>query len=331
MKGYGFQIWKLDQVFPPAEQIATWKEIGVEWVCIKVRDYVNEYNRTSGTNTLADFLIACKESGIKVGTWHFIYPYNTKKQAQLISEDIRKFELDHLMIDAEENKYVGAYWKSYPKYRTSAAAKEYLDNLDLSDEVPVGLCTYRYPELHPEFPWDAFLNHSRMNMINPQVYWVGAHNPGYQLAKSLGQYRKLSQLPFYPIGAAYSEGGWEPTAKEIAEFVEVCQESFGGIYGFYRWGMAKDHPDWLAAMKVDVTPDWEPPIIPVIPQARCLREKLRIRSGPSFQHDTVGYVLEGEVVDVLEIDFQTRAEWYRIGFGQWCARRYLENVYLEDI
>ena len=81
---------------------------------IKVRDYINKYNRISGSNKLEDFLIACEDAGIDVGTWHFIHTTNMAKQARLVSEDIKRFNLKHLMVDAEENSrvYPGAYWKT---------------------------------------------------------------------------------------------------------------------------------------------------------------------------------------------------------------------------
>jgi hypothetical protein len=60
MKGFGFLIWKLKHVIPASESIAIWKEIGVQWVSIKVREYIREYNRLEGSNKLEDFLIACE-------------------------------------------------------------------------------------------------------------------------------------------------------------------------------------------------------------------------------------------------------------------------------
>jgi hypothetical protein len=329
-------------VFPPAEQIAAWKEIGVQWVSIKVRDYTREYNRYSGSNTLEEFLIACDESGIKVGTWHFIHTTNMAKQAALISADIRDFKLSHLMIDAEENQrvYPGAFWKSYPRYRVIQCAREYMDNLALPDGFPVGLCSYRYPEVHPAFPFQAFLEHPRMTMINPQLYWQGSHNPGYQVAKSLNQYRKLSSLPFYPIGSAYEEHGWAPSAKDIGEFTAVCQENFNGTYGWYRWGHAKKRESWLTAMKVDVDyDDVEEPLPPPheceIPKGKLVSNvsALRIRSGPGTGYGVVGYVTKDKPdVEILERKVVTsETEWWRIGYWQWSAARYRGTVYLQEV
>lgn len=339
MKGFGFIIWKLKHVFPPSEQIATWKEIGVEWVSIKVRDYINEYNRYSGSNKLEDFLIACEEAGIAVGTWHFIHTTNMAKQAQLISEDIKQFNLKHLMIDAEQNTrvYPGAYWKTYPKYRVVECAKTYMNNLAVPTGFPVGLCSYRFPEVHREFPFEAFLLHKKMTMINPQVYWMYANNPGYQVTKSLDEYRKLSDLPLIPIGAAYSEGGWAPSAKEIAQFKEVCLTNFDG-HGFYRWGQAKYHDDWLAAMKVKGVdyPDPDPDPDPVfeIPTGKLMPGiTLSIRSGPSTAYSRIGYVTSGiPIVEILERKVVSSiTEWWRIGYSQWSAAKYNGAVYLEEV
>lgn len=343
MKGYGFLIWRLSNVFPPSEQIAVWKEIGVQWVSIKVRDYTREYNRYSGSNTLEDFLIACDESGIKVGGWAFIHTTNLARQAALVSADIRDFKLDHLMVDAEENQHVypGAFWKSFPRSRVINCAREYMDNLSVPDGLPVGLCSYRYPEVHQRFPFQAFLQHPRMTMINPQVYWQGSHNPGYQVAKSLNQYRKLSSLPFYPIGAAYEEHGWAPFAQDIGEFTAVCQENFNGTYGWYRWGHAKKRKNWLAAMKVEVEPvpepepEPEPPHECVIPTGKLVAgiSALRIRSGPSTGYSTVGYVMPTQPkVEILERKaISSETEWWRLGYWQWSAARYRGTVYLQEV
>jgi hypothetical protein len=344
MKGYGFLIWLLGTVFPPSEQIAVWKEIGVQWVSIKVRDYINEYNRLVGSNALEDFLIACAEADIKVGTWHFVHTTNMAKQAQLISKDIKEFKLEHLMVDAEQNSrvYPGAYWKSFPRYRVIECARRYMDNLDLPDGFPVGLCSYRYPEVHREFPFQAFLDHPKMTMINPQVYWQYAHNPGYQVGKSLQQYRRLSQLPFNPIGASYEEHGWAPTAKDIAEFTEICQDYFDA-YGFYRWGHAKKRKDWLAAMKVEVASDPSnggggveppPPHECVIPSGKLVStiNALRIRSGPGLGYAVVGYVTQKKPkVEILaRRSPNPDIEWWRIGYKQWSAAKYGGKVYLQE-
>jgi len=343
MKGQGFLIWKLAHVIPVAAQIAVWKEIGIEWVSIKVREYLSEWNRyaaaNSGSLRLEDFILACKEAGIKVGTWQFVYTQNLAKQAQLVSQDIIGLGLDHLMIDAEENGRVSPYahWKTFPKYKTEAMADAYLDSLDLPEGVQVGLCSYRYPESHREFPWEAFLSHPRLDMLNPQLYWIQANNPGYQTATSLSQYRKLTDKPFYPIGSAYEELGWKPTAAQIGEFTELCKVNFK-TWGWYRWGQAKDHQDWLQEMKVEVeypVPIPVPPPVFEIPKA-CLADgvsALRIRSGPSTGYGTVGYVKPDQpIVEILEKkEISAATVWYRIGYGQWSAARYNNTVYLEDL
>lgn len=338
MNGLGFLIWKLKHVFPPAQQIANWKEIGVQWVSIKVRDYVNPYNRLDGTLALEDFLLACKEAGIEVGTWQFVYTTNLARQAELISYDIERFDLKHLMIDAEENGtvYPYAHWKTFPQYRREQCAQEYMDALDLPKDFPVGLCSYRYPSAHPQFPWSSFLNHPKLTMVNPQVYWMFANNPGYQLAKSIAEYTKLTSLPFIPIGAAYEEMGWAPTAREIAEFNELCENNVNGAWGYYRWGQAKEHTDWLISMKVEVSePPPPPPPEPVIPLAALVPgvSALRIRSGPSTASSTVGYVTPTQpIVEILERALVgDNTEWFRIGYNQWSAALYLGTRYLEEL
>jgi hypothetical protein len=269
-----------------------------------------------------------------------------EEQAKVISNDIKQFNLKHYMIDAEENTrvYPGARWKSYPKYRAVECAKVYMDNLDVPDGFPVGLCSYRFPNVHREFPWNAFLTHPKLTMVNPQVYWMFNNNPGYQTATSLAQYREYTTLPFLPVGAAYEESGWAPTAKEIGEFRDLCKENFDA-WSYYRWGQAKNHVDWLNAMKVEVEPVPEPPPEPTpeppppheceIPTAKLVPgiSALRVRRGPSTGYGTIDYVRPSNpVVEILGRKVISEAtEWFRIGYRQWSAARYNGRRYLEEL
>jgi hypothetical protein len=334
MKGLGFLVWKLSSVFPLAGTIAAWKEIGVTWISIKLREHIYQYNRSVDAGTLEEFLAACKAAGIEVGCWNFVHTTDLVRQAQAISSDIAEFDMKHLMIDAEQNSrvYPGALWKT--QSGTDRLAKVYMDGLGVPAGFPVGLCTYRYPELHREFPFEAFLDHPTLTMINPQVYWVHADNPGEQIALSLRQYRRLSNKDFYPVGAAYSEAGWEPSAQEIAEFSDVSKNF--DAHSFFRWGQAKEHPDWLEAMKVEgvVYPDPDPDPEPVIPLGDLAPgiSALRIRSGPSTGYGVIGYVTPAQpVVEILERHVVgSNTEWWRIGYSQWSAAKYNGTRYLYE-
>jgi hypothetical protein len=88
-------------------------------------------------------------------------------------------------------------------------------------DLSVGLCTYRYPSLHPEFPWRAWLGGSNgADFHMPQVYWMGAHNPAQQLMRSVNELKAQRDIPIVPVGAAYTEGGFEPTVSEMDAFHE---------------------------------------------------------------------------------------------------------------
>ena len=174
-----------------------------------------------------------------------------------------------------------------------------------------------------------------------------ANNPGYQFSKSKAEYAKMCSLPFVPIGSAYEEGGWMPSAKEIAEFNELAEVHTGGTWapawGYYRWGQAKNHQDWLQAMKVEV-PEPPPPLPPlpppppVVPKARLLPDikALRIRSGPSIAYPMIGRITGLPEVEILERKMVTVAipgdtEWFRIGYEQWTAAKYAGVQYLEEL
>jgi hypothetical protein len=89
-------------------------------------------------------------------------------------------------------------------------------------DIALGLCSYRYPSYHPELPWYEFL--SRCDFHAPQVYWQDAHNPDYQLRRSVSELSGLRDLPIIPIGAAYSEHGWTPTDTDLKEFADTAKD-----------------------------------------------------------------------------------------------------------
>jgi len=134
----------------------------------------------------------------------------------------------------------------YKKPGKESAARIYMSELRASlPDIPITLCSYRYPYYHLELPWKAFLEKCDFHM--PQVYWEQSHNPGYQLTRSLNEFRKLEQeldlpqLPYIPVGAAYRQANWWPTVADVDEFDAKAKEL--GLQGlaWYRWGHAVEY------------------------------------------------------------------------------------------
>jgi hypothetical protein len=100
--------------------------------------------------------------------------------------------------------------------------------------TPIALCSYRWPSYHPTFPWTAFLEKCDLNM--PQVYWMLSHDPQAQLQRSVDEFSKISPLrPIVPMGPAFSESGWTPTADEITWFIQKARALNLSAVNFFSW------------------------------------------------------------------------------------------------
>lgn len=365
IRGLGFFIWRLKSLNPLDETIQKLRNMGVNWVSIKMLDGVYKYNRVNSTGAYTgsdDYLMEVirkfKLAGIQVGGWAFLYSSNMAKQAQMAVADIEKFGLSHWLVDAEHNAKIGALWKDLAAKKN---ATDYMNALSVTNGFPVGLCSYRFPRYHPEFPWNEFVKHPRNTFNAPQVYWMYATNPGQQLRGSFDEYNKIRPQPFVPIGAAYSEYGWSPNAAQIKEFVTTAKTMGLPGWGFWEISWALQHEDWLQAMteptvpipEIEPTPTPEPIPTPEpapeptpepttgIVKMKVATDTLRVRSaiipsavfgatpGKVYGTSTVYFSLKrGDVVEVLEEIVDGKNIWARTGLRQFVAKKYDNTTYL---
>jgi hypothetical protein len=74
----------------------------------------------------------------------------------------------------------------------------------------------------------------------PQVYWMKAHNPADQLAKSVAELQaKTPSRPIVPTGAAFREFGWKPTDSEVLDFCKKAKELNLTAVNFWEWSDAR--------------------------------------------------------------------------------------------
>jgi hypothetical protein len=100
--------------------------------------------------------------------------------------------------------------------------------------LPIALSSYRYPTLHPQLPWQAFLEKCDLNM--PQVYWLLAHNPAEQLNRSVNEFQALVPFrPIIPVGAAFYEHNWSPAPEEVVQFMQTAQVLNLSAANFWEW------------------------------------------------------------------------------------------------
>jgi hypothetical protein len=185
IQGKGFMIWKVPNCEGgnAANIAAVAKAAGLAHVWIKIADGPYAYNIDK--NTKADLVAPVVQElharKIQVLGWHYVYGDNPIGEAQIAVKRINELSLDGYAIDAEVE---------YKQPGRDVAARSFMSELRKGippNTVPVGLCSFRYPKLHPQLPWKDFLDKCDYNM--PQVYWQAAHNPGDQLRSSVNEFK----------------------------------------------------------------------------------------------------------------------------------------------
>jgi hypothetical protein len=267
--GKGIFIWRLSQCAggDPVKLANMAKAAGFSWICIKAADGVCDFNQGGaawqGPNLLSGAVSALRAVGIKVAGWQYIYGANWLGQSIAASEaakaivNIDRYKFDCWIIDPESN---------YKRKGSSVWANTYMTALRAAwPSVSIGLCSYRYPTLHPELPWADFLRRSDFHA--PQVYWVQAHNPVSQLVQSRKELLALKVLPMIPVGSAYTEPAyqWEPTVADLNAFDQAAHELGCQGVTWWEWGEngrgAEYHPGWWAAIS---SHDWGYPVSPPV-------------------------------------------------------------------
>lgn len=226
---------------------------GVSHVYTKIADGTYPYNVKwsnypywSG-EILEDFNLRLvsklRDVGIDAYGWHYVRGYRPLDEARVAIERVKALNLDGYSIDAE--------WE-YRNLDKADEARTFMAELHEGiPDVAVSLASYRYPDIHWELPWGAFL--AGCDYVAQQLYWEQAHNPGWQLRRSLDQYRSLmqrlgiSELPQHPIGSGYGRGDWIATPGDITEFLQVSRDE--GRQSASLWSF-----DWMRARGLSL---WE--------------------------------------------------------------------------
>ena len=234
LNGKGFYIWQLwncEDSDPDA--IATLaKAADFSHVLIKVTDGTRTYNfdREQQFDRVPPVARALRAKGIQIWGWQYIYGQNPLGEARKAIQRVVGLELDGFVVNAE---------KEYKASGMDKAASQYMKELRNGlPGIPIGLSTYRFPKLHPQFPYSKFLERCDINM--PQVYWMGASNPDEQLVRSMQQYEDISPVrPMIPTGFAFKESSYEPKPGEPSLFLKTAQEQRLTAANFWSWDSAR--------------------------------------------------------------------------------------------
>jgi hypothetical protein len=234
LQGKGFFTWKLPNCEngDPKKVADQAVAAGLTHLVIKVADGTGAYNGNWGDpkDHITPLANELRSRSIKVYGWHYLYGDAPNGEANMAIRRIRQFNLDGYVLDVE---------KEYKNPGKKAAAQRFMSQLRSAfPALTIALSSYRYPSLHPQVPWEVFLEHCTLNM--PQVYWMKAHNPGEQLVKCVREFRAMDHSrPIFPTGAAFKEAGWLPTANEVLEFMRVSKElNLNGV-NFWEWSAAR--------------------------------------------------------------------------------------------
>jgi len=232
LEGKGFYIWKIKNCEGgESKRIAAEAEnAGLSHVLIKVANgtYSYNYDWNKKIDLVPPVAKAIQKKGIQVWGWHYVYGDQPISEARVAIKRIQELNLDGYVIDAEAE---------YKQSGKASAAKQFMRELrsGIGSKVPVALTSYRYPSLHP-IPWNEFLEKCDYNM--PQVYWIRAHNPDAQLTKTLLEFESPKikyRPPIIPVGAAFREHGWEPSSKEVIEFLKTARDLKVSAVNFWEW------------------------------------------------------------------------------------------------
>ena len=234
LRGKGFFTWKLTQAEKgnPAQIAATAKSAGLSHVMIKIANGKYPYNGDFGDpqDYVTPTVEALRAEGIQVWGWHYVYGDDPYGEADIAIRRAQQYNLDLYAIDAESE---------YKAPGKSAAAYRFMSRLRSGlPDLPVALCSYRFPSLHPELPWNEFLDKCTYSM--PQVYWKAKHDPASQLEHCYQEYQtRVLPRPMIPVGAAFIESGWQPTVDDVKAFMQKAQELNLSVVSFWEWADAR--------------------------------------------------------------------------------------------
>lgn len=230
LNGKGLWIWKVAncESGDPEKIVQTASAAGCRWISVKIADGACEANRDPETSVsrLAPLVEGLHECGIQVWGWQYVYGADWKGEAAIAQAQLEAYGLDGYIADAEaEYKLPGK----------EATARRFMEQLRAElPRLPMALCSYRFPRLHPEFPWDAFLDRVDYNM--PQVYWESAHDAGVELERSVAEFSaRAIRRPIIPVGPTYRRGRWAPTAADILEFQRTAERLGLAGLSYFSW------------------------------------------------------------------------------------------------
>lgn len=254
-EGKGVMVWipRSDRVGTIDNFVQTVIDMKFSWVALKFQQgiFMSESDSRSEKDfeaTKPDEIVkAFRDAGIAVHGWCGTVNYSTewtRKELVVTHKVMDRFQPDSWILDIEQSwdRGGGAY---FAKKYCSEFVRDY-------PNIPLALCSYRFPSAHPGTPWDTFMEFMSYNM--PQVYWVDSHDAAFQVNKSFHELDKISQrvlgksIPFVPVGAAYAYGKWKPTTDDMDDFVNELLRLKCPAWSWWLYELILKQPDWKQAI-----------------------------------------------------------------------------------
>jgi hypothetical protein len=310
---YGMFVWKIKDCLPVTQLVQVCHTYHISSLCVKVADGLTRYNQVDQSGRyigndsylLGTWIATLEANGIEVHGWHFLYtlPTSPGAQAGVSGERVQKLGIRSLKLDVEDDG--GGGWKSSP-YRVQSARiyMQQVRGAGVPLAYPLGLCSYRRPDFHPQVPWNQFIMTEDLDHNAQQCYWAGAHNPGEQLLRSVQEYDEIRIIPQQPVGAMYGVAPWYPTPADITEYMVTARDNLE-LNMVWFWSMdyvvAHNRWDWLEAASAEVAAPTPPP--PVGDTMRFVVRQdavpwVNIRTGPGSSYPDVGNALPGTVLTI---------------------------------
>lgn len=309
MEGKWLFIWQINAIEGGDPIVIAAKALnnGYTGVCVKIIDGKSPINQ----DKLTALINACQFYGVKVAFWGYTYGVSVAyatQEAQATAAILIQYKASHGIVD-----YLIDAEVEYKATGSQAWAAAYMNTLrPATPGIALGLCSFRFPVLHKEFPWLTFLD--KCDFHAPQVYWEGSNNPASQLQQSYDELIALKPLPVYPVGSAYCNGGWCATPAQVIAFADKAKEMGLPGINFWAWHSAVGIPGmWAALAGIEYQPGQPPPPpppppptpeTPVLLKAHVKTDStpwVNIRKTPTASATILGKVSPGNNVWVTKI------------------------------
>lgn len=219
LKGKGFFLWNISQCEggDPERIASIITSMGLSHLIVKVADGTQLYNMDKKTNQspVSSIINTIKARNIAVWGCQSVYGLNPEAEVKLAIKCIKELSLEGFVVDAGE---------AFEQKGSSRKASIFMTRLKQAlPGVPIALSSFRFPSMHPSFPWRPFLEKS--DLIMPKVFWLDTHgNVGKDLYRTIHEYQNiLPDIPICPTGPLFKVWGWMPHYDEILEFLSTAE------------------------------------------------------------------------------------------------------------